>query len=940
MWLWSLPHALNFLVRSKRQEPRNRFKPMIKIDAHNGQPRVVQRSYFSGRRRPPLLLLSALISTLFWSPPRTYAAQVVADNTTQTAGGTYDTGLLGPTTGYGLYALNNGTINSFTPVSVITGGDTAHGVEATLGGNIVLNGGSVTTSGDSAIGLYAFLNNATITATDVSVLTTGPSAIGVNANVAGQVILTRGSVTTSGDNADALQTADAAATIDVTGSAITTTGSNSHAAHALAGTMSLTSATLITDGGGSYGGWADNASNLSLLNSAVTTNGTSATGLQASAASTLTANNATVTTNGAGAAGVSSQFGSQVTINGGSVTTTGANAIGLFSVGLQGAIGANLTATGVIVSTSGSGSHGAVIRGASSMTLTNSQVAVTGANAAALFASAFDPGASTAIVTNSVLSSQQGSGISASATTFNVALTNSTVSSNAAVLNSLGGILNVTADTSTLNGASTIAGGGTTNLILRNNAIWNMRGDSVVSSLTNDASQINFSAPAAGVFKTLATTNYVGAGGTLTLNTQLGGDSAPSDKLVINGGAATGTSLLRIMNAGGTGAATTGNGILVVDATAGGTTTANAFALGAPVVAGIYDYGLFRGSQDATAPQSWFLRTTRVRPETSLYPVLPVIGILYADNLIDTLDERMGADSDWKKETDSPEKLPGIMWGRIIGQHSKQDGAANGASGVGPSYAHDFYAAQAGVDLYRSDKQDDYRERAGVYGAIGRGDGNVTHFDGSNAGVDSFDAYTAGAYWTHFGPADWYLDTVLQTTWYEANADGQRGLAPLKTDGMGYTASLEGGYPFRLQNDWLIEPQAQIIYSKLNLGDAGDAGGSVTFHNTDSLTGRLGVRIGQSRMRTGNKNINDFTGWVRLSVLHDFSGNPTTDFTGPNGTVTGYPVDTGDNAAEIKTGLARQFGTGKLVYANLGYRRSFGGNSYSYDGSVGVRMDW
>src|SRR5262250_1072508 len=91
------------------------------------------------------------------------------------------------------------------------------------------------------------------------------------------------------------------------------------------------------------------------------------------------------------------------------------------------------------------------------------------------------------------------------------------------------------------------------------------------------------------------------AGGTLGLNTFLGDDNSPSDRLVINGGSATGPSLLRITNAGGPGAETTGNGILVVQAINGGMTTGNAFTLGgAEVREGAFDYDLFRGGLNPT----------------------------------------------------------------------------------------------------------------------------------------------------------------------------------------------------------------------------------------------------------------------------------------------------------------------------------------------------
>jgi type V secretory pathway adhesin AidA len=51
------------------------------------------------------------------------------------------------------------------------------------------------------------------------------------------------------------------------------------------------------------------------------------------------------------------------------------------------------------------------------------------------------------------------------------------------------------------------------------------------------------------------TGNYVGSGGTLLLNTALGGDSSVTDRMVVQG-STSGASTLRIANVGGTGAQT------------------------------------------------------------------------------------------------------------------------------------------------------------------------------------------------------------------------------------------------------------------------------------------------------------------------------------------------------------------------------------------------
>ena len=67
--------------------------------------------------------------------------------------------------------------------------------------------------------------------------------------------------------------------------------------------------------------------------------------------------------------------------------------------------------------------------------------------------------------------------------------------------------------------------------------------------------------------------NYTGAGGTMAVNTVLGGSGSPSDRLVISGGRASGSTIVHVTNVGGVVVReTTGNGIPVVNAVGGATT--------------------------------------------------------------------------------------------------------------------------------------------------------------------------------------------------------------------------------------------------------------------------------------------------------------------------------------------------------------------------------
>ena len=133
-----------------------------------------------------------------------------------------------------------------------------------------------------------------------------------------------------------------------------------------------------------------------------------------------------------------------------------------------------------------------------------------------------------------------------------------------------------------------------------NNATWTLTGSSSLKTLNNGAGgKVDFG-NFSGSYKSLTVKDYAG-GGDITFNTFLGDSSSPSDKLIIDGGSATGSSRVWVRNTGGLGAQTTGNGILLVEAINGGTTAPSAFALGQPVIAGAYDYSLKRGGEN------WYL---------------------------------------------------------------------------------------------------------------------------------------------------------------------------------------------------------------------------------------------------------------------------------------------------------------------------------------------
>jgi outer membrane autotransporter protein len=66
----------------------------------------------------------------------------------------------------------------------------------------------------------------------------------------------------------------------------------------------------------------------------------------------------------------------------------------------------------------------------------------------------------------------------------------------------------------------------------------------------------------------------------------------------------------------------------------------------------------------------------------------------------------------------------------------------------------------------------------------------------NRTGTVGLNAYSGGAYWTHYGPSGWYVDAVVQGTGYDGSATTQ--FANLPVTGAGAVTSLEAGYPIPL----------------------------------------------------------------------------------------------------------------------------------------------
>ena len=175
-----------------------------------------------------------------------------------------------------------------------------------------------------------------------------------------------------------------------------------------------------------------------------------------------------------------------------------------------------------------------------------------------------------------------------------------------------------------------------------------------------------------------------------------------------------------------------------------------------------------------------------------------------------------------------------LMWGRVLGATGEQQpgGAASLSfatpflNGKGPQYSASYGGFEAGVDLWRQTSRDGAHDDAGLYIGYLTAFADVDQvYSSARAGTVTMNAYSGGAYWTHFGPQGWYVDSVLQGAWF-GQAHGGTSLTGMSVSGSAVSASIEAGYPFPVAPSWTIEPQAQAIYQYLGMGSGADAYGA------------------------------------------------------------------------------------------------------------------
>lgn len=190
----------------------------------------------------------------------------------------------------------------------------------------------------------------------------------------------------------------------------------------------------------------------------------------------------------------------------------------------------------------------------------------------------------------------------------------------AASLNKIGdGILTLTASNS-YTGQTTVTAGTLMLMGSITSQTTIFEGATLRGAGTIDGSLLNAGIIAPGTDSELGTLTVQGAyGGTggMLLSRVGGSQSSPeADILRIVGGdsIASGMTSVKVVDIGGLGGPTSGNGIMLVETADGAQTSVGSFTLSGRVAAGAYEYNLVRGGQNDGSEQNWYLVTNDPPP--------------------------------------------------------------------------------------------------------------------------------------------------------------------------------------------------------------------------------------------------------------------------------------------------------------------------------------
>lgn len=485
-----------------------------------------------------------------------------------------------------------------------------------------------------------------------------------------------------------------------------------------------------------------------------------------------------------------------------------------------------------------------------------------------------------------------------------------------------------------------------TNVTLASGATWNIPDNATVQSVVDDlshAGQIHFTSTRTGKFvpATLKVKNLNGQNGTISLRVRPDMAQNNADRLVIDGGRATGKTILNLVNAGNSasGLATSGKGIQVVEAINGATTEEGAFIQGNKLQAGAFNYSLNRDSDE-----SWYLRSENAyRAEVPLYTSMLTQAMDYDRILAGSRSHQTGVNGE-----NNSVRLS------IQGGHLGHDNNGGIARGATPESSGSYGFVRLEGDLLRTEVAG-MSLTTGVYGAAGHSSVDVKDDDGSRAGTVRDDAGSLGGYLNlvHTSSGLW-ADIVAQGTRHSMKASSDNN--DFRARGWGWLGSLETGLPFSITDNLMLEPQLQYTWQGLSLDDGQDNAGYVKFGHGSAQHVRAGFRLGSHNDMNFGKGTSSrdtlrdsakhsvrelpVNWWVQPSVIRTFSsrGDMSMGTAAAGSNMTFSPSRNG-TSLDLQAGLEARVRENITLGVQAGYAHSVSGSSAEgYNGQATLNV--
>ncbi|UXN58384.1 autotransporter-associated beta strand repeat-containing protein [Phyllobacterium zundukense] len=492
---------------------------------------------------------------------------------------------------------------------------------------------------------------------------------------------------------------------------------------------------------------------------------------------------------------------------------------------------------------------------------------------------------------------------------------------------------------------------------------------------TNNAGTV---APGNSIGTLTVAGNYVGSGGLLEIETELGGDASPTDRLVVTGDTA-GSTNVKVINVGGTGAQTV-EGIKIVDiggASNGAFSLLGDYVIGGQqaVVAGAYGYTLQKNRVSTPSDGDWYLRSGLTSPSAPGEPGSPgepgepggpiyqpgtplyeaYAQVLQSLNGVSTLQQRVGnrywagAGNSALAQGDGPGTLEAApapsqggdvaidqrgIWARIESAHGKFEPRT---STTAADYDIDTWKVETGIDgqFYESDAGKLIGSLSAHYG---HASADISSFFGDGS-IDT-DGYGLGGALTWYGQNGFYLDGQAQATWYDSDLTSDT-LGTRLTDGnngFGYAFSLETGKRIDLDQSWTLTPQAQLAYSNVDIDNFTDPfGADVSLGSGDSLKGRIGLSADyQNAWEDGAGKLTRTNLYGIANLYYEFLDGNETDVSGVN-----FATANDRTWGGIGTGGSYNWNDDKYsLYSEVSINTSLShfADSYSLNGTAGFRV--